>query len=183
MPEEWVIMLLLVLSESLRIIFLCWQNQKFKLLKFKFWVEELVFLIVLLLLTVLSGFVGKDDWECDVVTDCQQAVFMRIKNTDEKYGGNVPNFDNMEDFNKAIMEAGLEDAGYSGKKFTWANSNFDRALINGRWISYFEVTSVSHLEWICSDRAPILVECLSAPTLSMRRTTRFDGAILVERHR
>ncbi|PKA66258.1 hypothetical protein AXF42_Ash006955 [Apostasia shenzhenica] len=88
--------------------------------------------------------------------------FNTVQNIEERNGGNIPNYYDMKDFNNAILEAGLEDAGYSGKAFTWANSRLseriDRAFINSNWVSIFEVTSVRHLERICSDHAPILVD-------------------------
>ncbi|PKA50046.1 integrator complex subunit 11 [Apostasia shenzhenica] len=68
----------------------------------------------------------------------------------------------MNDFNNAIMEAGLEDAGYSGNPYTWSNSRLseriDRAFINRVWISHFNDTVISHLDRIGSDHASILIE-------------------------
>ncbi|PKA48832.1 Putative ribonuclease H protein [Apostasia shenzhenica] len=71
----------------------------------------------------------------------------------------------MEEFNNAILEAGLEDAGYHGKPYTWSNSNLseriDRDLINSCWAQQFEITAVTHLDRLCSDHAPILIDVKS----------------------
>ncbi|PKA63449.1 hypothetical protein AXF42_Ash005344 [Apostasia shenzhenica] len=102
------------------------------------------------------------DWTCEVLLDSNQALFLKEPKLEERIGGNLPNFHAMNDFNNAIMEAGLEDAEYSGNPYTWSNSRLseriDRAFINNVWISHFNDTVISHLDRIGSDHAPILIE-------------------------
>ncbi|KAL9666254.1 hypothetical protein QQ045_000580 [Rhodiola kirilowii] len=67
----------------------------------------------------------------------------------------------------AMVAAGVSDAGYKGNPFTWSNNQngadriwerLDRALLNGLTLAEFPRLQVSHLEQICSDHCPLLIE-------------------------
>ncbi|XP_058075797.1 uncharacterized protein LOC131224290 [Magnolia sinica] len=73
------------------------------------------------------------------------------------------------DFRDAIDCAGLNDAGFEGKNFTWSNNRNRTArvwarlnwvLINADWQYKFPTFKVTHLPRVASDHAPLL---LTAP--------------------
>lgn len=49
----------------------------------------------------------------------------------------------IDDFNSAILDCGLEDAGYVGSSFTWTNGRtrrrLDRVVCNAQWLELFSV--------------------------------------------
>ncbi|KAH0647498.1 hypothetical protein KY285_032746 [Solanum tuberosum] len=70
------------------------------------------------------------------------------------------------DFLDCLSECGLQDAGYSGAKFTWCDNKdppntiwkrLDILVYNTNWFDDYNTTSVSHLSRTCSDHAPLLV--------------------------
>lgn len=72
--------------------------------------------------------------------------FNCIRVVHEKRGGESPNFEAMEEFNKCIHDMELEDLKWWGQKFTWWNKQEDggriecklnRALANGEWKTKF----------------------------------------------
>ncbi|XP_071905811.1 uncharacterized protein [Coffea arabica] len=69
----------------------------------------------------------------------------------------------MEEFNDAVFNYGLLDAGFEGLQFTWTNGvvwqRLDRALHNGAWNELFRSSKVFHLLRGCSDHAPLLIRC------------------------
>ncbi|PKA46662.1 hypothetical protein AXF42_Ash021651 [Apostasia shenzhenica] len=116
------------------------------------------------------------DWTCDILLENKQVVFLKIIHNKERIGGNSPNFYAMNEFNNAMLEAGLNDVGYHGKPYTWSNSSLseriDRVLINNIWVSKFDITAVSHLDRICSDHALLLIE-IKQNNLTAKRRFRF----------
>ncbi|XP_015168636.1 uncharacterized protein [Solanum tuberosum] len=70
------------------------------------------------------------------------------------------------DFLDCLSECGLQDAGYSGAKFTWCDNKdppntiwkrLDILVYNTNWFDDYNTTSVSYLSRTCSDHAPLLV--------------------------
>ena len=81
-------------------------------------------------------------------------------------GGDIGWNDQKGEFNRAILDADLEDLKYGGCQFTWVNkqlngrfitSKIDRALINEKWLLEFPMSSASFLVRGPSDHSPIIV--------------------------
>ncbi|KAH0769974.1 hypothetical protein KY290_013955 [Solanum tuberosum] len=71
------------------------------------------------------------------------------------------------DFIQCLNDCGLQDAGFSGSKYTWCDNRdppytiwkrLDRLVHNSQWFDVFNATSVTHLSRTCSDHAPLLVK-------------------------
>lgn len=66
----------------------------------------------------------------------------------------------IEEFNTALSDYGIEDAGYIGNPFTWSNGRtrrrLDRVVCNARWIELFTEFRVMHLNRTASDHYPFL---------------------------
>ena len=79
----------------------------------------------------------------------------------EVTGGNPQSQSSIDDFNIALLDCGLEDAGFIGSPFTWTNGRtrrrLDRAVVNSQWAGLFSVLQVSHLNRTVSDHSPLLV--------------------------
>ncbi|KAG5625372.1 hypothetical protein H5410_010590 [Solanum commersonii] len=92
--------------------------------------------------------------------------FNVICTTEEKMGGRPFTLGESLDFLDCLSECGLQDAGYSGAKFTWCDNRdppntiwkrLDRLVYNTNWFHDYNTTSVSYLLRTCSDHAPLLV--------------------------
>ncbi|PKA58717.1 hypothetical protein AXF42_Ash000810 [Apostasia shenzhenica] len=68
----------------------------------------------------------------------------------------------MHDFNDCLLVSGLEDPGYCGEPFMWADNHMsqriDRALSNSKLFDLFDPIKVTNLTRLCSDHCPILVQ-------------------------
>ncbi|KAL9659107.1 hypothetical protein QQ045_021150 [Rhodiola kirilowii] len=93
--------------------------------------------------------------------------FNVISSGDEKQGGCVPEDGPIVAFNEFQLAAGVSDVGFKGNPFTWSNNQsgadriwerLDCTLVNGLALAEFPRLQVSHLERICSDHCPLLIE-------------------------
>ncbi|KAG5596871.1 hypothetical protein H5410_038103 [Solanum commersonii] len=92
--------------------------------------------------------------------------FNVICTAEEKMGGRPFTLGESLDFLDCLSECGLQDAGYTGAKFTCCNNRdppntiwkrLDRLVYNTNWFDDYNTISVSHLSRTCSDHAPLLV--------------------------
>ncbi|KAG6649980.1 hypothetical protein CIPAW_06G011600 [Carya illinoinensis] len=92
--------------------------------------------------------------------------FNEITCLSEKFGAAIRPYKQVRDFRQTLAQCELNDLGYQGDKYTWANnregSNFtkerlDRVLGNSSWIDKFEDHSVEHLATYSSDHKPLLI--------------------------
>ncbi|GAA0160574.1 reverse transcriptase [Lithospermum erythrorhizon] len=67
----------------------------------------------------------------------------------------------LEDFNDCLLSCRLEDAGYTGKTFSWTNGRtakrLDRVLFNQQYGALYPRVKVQQLAKTLSDHAPLLV--------------------------
>lgn len=77
-------------------------------------------------------------------------------------------------FNFALLDCGLEDAGFVGRPFTWTNGrtrrHLDRVVCNTQWLDLFSMFRISHLNRTASDHYLLL---LSYDRCSERGHSRF----------
>ena len=90
--------------------------------------------------------------------------FNEISRQDEKVGGGLRPYNQMQLFRELTDECGFMDLGYVGPKFTWArhfeNGNsiwegLDRGLATNSWFLKFPGTRVYHLHFNSSDHIPL----------------------------
>ena len=83
---------------------------------------------------------------------------------EEKDGGARKSWALMNEFQEALEEAGLEDLGFHGQRFTWANGweppgfiqeRLDRFCANDLWQNMFPDFGVHNLPYYKSDHRPI----------------------------
>ncbi|KAI3473730.1 hypothetical protein Pfo_031188 [Paulownia fortunei] len=67
----------------------------------------------------------------------------------------------MNDFDDAIEDCGLIDAGFEGSNYTWTNhrvwKRLDKVMFSENWLNLFQTTKVSRLPRIWSDHSPLLI--------------------------
>ncbi|KAH9684247.1 reverse transcriptase domain-containing protein [Citrus sinensis] len=87
--------------------------------------------------------------------------FNVVQAVSEISGGHPQPQGAIDAFNLALLDFGLEDAGFVGSPFTWTNGRtwrrLDRVVCNARWSAFFSVFRVSHLNRIASDHSPLLL--------------------------
>lgn len=85
----------------------------------------------------------------------------------EKIGGDIPNEEAMEDFNRCLHEVELEDLKWWGQKYTWWNKQegvdkieckLDRVLTNSDWYAIFPWSDTNFLLLGVSDHSPSVVD-------------------------
>ena len=90
--------------------------------------------------------------------------FNEIIRQDEKVGGGVRPYNQMQLFREVIDECGFMDLGYVGSKFTWARhfengssiwERLDRGLATNSWFLQFPGTKVHHLRFDSSNHIPL----------------------------
>ncbi|KAH9750075.1 reverse transcriptase domain-containing protein [Citrus sinensis] len=100
--------------------------------------------------------------------------FNVVQAVSEISGGHPQPQGAIDAFNLALLDCGLEDAGFVGSPFTWTNGHtwrrLDRVVCNARWSAFFSVSRVSHLNRTASDHSPLL---LSWDRDSIRGPSRF----------
>ncbi|KAK4430795.1 hypothetical protein Salat_0841200, partial [Sesamum alatum] len=88
--------------------------------------------------------------------------FNTVLSLDERSGGAAPSSVAMSDFNDAIADCALVDAGYTGSPYTWYSrrlrQRLDRVLVSDCWVDVFPKMQVTHLELSKSDHRGLLVE-------------------------
>ncbi|XP_042962630.1 uncharacterized protein LOC122296899 [Carya illinoinensis] len=112
--------------------------------------------------------------------------FNKITNIDEKYGAASRPYRQIRDFRTTLAQCDLNDLGFEGDKFTWANNRngeqftkerLDRALGNTAWLGKFENHSVYHLTAASSDHRPILVQIkINQETTKHARPFRYEAS-------
>ncbi|MQL98150.1 hypothetical protein Taro_030854 [Colocasia esculenta] len=83
----------------------------------------------------------------------------------EKKGGKRRLSKSVMDFQACVSTAGIEDAGFSGSKYTWYNgqqqnciwTRIDRLFFNAEWAISCPALHVQHLSKACSDHCPLLI--------------------------
>ncbi|KAH9662191.1 reverse transcriptase domain-containing protein [Citrus sinensis] len=87
--------------------------------------------------------------------------FNVVQAVSEISGGHPQPQGAIDAFNLALLDCGLEDAGFVGSPFTWTNGHtwrrLDRVVCNARWSAFFSVSRVSHLNRTASDHSPLLL--------------------------
>ena len=92
--------------------------------------------------------------------------FNEITRQDEKVGGAIRSYNQMQQFKDVIDECGFMDLGIVGPKYTWSrhfeNGNsiwerLDRCLVTNSWFQKFPGSKVHHLRCDSSDHCPILI--------------------------
>lgn len=107
-----------------------------------------------------------------------------ITSPNEKFGAASRPYKQIVNFRETLDHCDLNDLGYAGDSFTWANnregSHFtkerhDRALGNSTWIAKFEEHSVQHLSASSSDPRPILIQMqVMFETKKLERLFRYE---------
>ena len=115
--------------------------------------------------------------------------FNEIIRAQEKMGGRLRPFKQMQDFRDVLDECGFRDLGFVGGKFTWCNGQkdgytiwerLDRAVaITIDWLEKFSDTKVVHLECGSSDHKPIVIFPIGIPKKN-QRPWRFEQMWLEE---
>lgn len=110
-----------------------------------------------------------------------------ILNSSGKLGGNSIDFHHTNMSNETLNKRDLNDLGYYGPKYTWANNQSDNDHINERldrfcassnWILYFPRFTNTHLLTYTFDHNPIMLEfyttseCYNAQ--SFKKIHRFE---------
>ena len=84
----------------------------------------------------------------------------------EKLSTRPPSSLSVKDFNDMVLASDLQDLGFRGSSFIWANNRqgqafvaarLDRAFSNVSWLDSFEDPMEHHLPRIASDHSPILL--------------------------
>ncbi|XP_058078937.1 uncharacterized protein LOC131227200 [Magnolia sinica] len=92
--------------------------------------------------------------------------FNAVLNANEKLGAQMADTNSSADFFEVVQDSSLQDAGFSGNRFTWCNNRegavrvwarLDRVLFNICWGAIFSSFQVQHLPTNKSDHAPLLV--------------------------
>ncbi|XP_040996249.1 uncharacterized protein LOC121242444 [Juglans microcarpa x Juglans regia] len=92
--------------------------------------------------------------------------FNEIISTNEKVGGPLRPYGQMECFREALEDCDLTDMGYVGNKFTWSNNRggieftkerLDRALCNPQWAAWNTGVVTLSLTALNSDHCPIFI--------------------------
>lgn len=96
--------------------------------------------------------------------------FNLILNSSEKLGGNNIDYHHTNMFNTTLNECDLNDLGFFGSKYTWANNQsdmdhikerLDRFCANTNWILSFPRYTNKHLLKYSSDHNPIMLDFYS----------------------
>lgn len=94
--------------------------------------------------------------------------------------GDMRGFGLMSEFNDLIAELQLIDVPIKNRRFTWSNkrpvptmSKLDRAFVTQEWSDSFPSISLSALEVIVSDHAPLLLTCKQLQT--SRKQHKFEN--------
>ncbi|KAF5458429.1 hypothetical protein F2P56_022456 [Juglans regia] len=91
--------------------------------------------------------------------------FNEILRYDEKWGGPLRPYNQMEDFREVVDRCGLNDMGFYGRKFTWSNGRhgkaftkrLDRAFCNNAWANLLADSRVYTLPALNSDHSPLWI--------------------------
>jgi hypothetical protein len=129
-----------------------------------------------------TGFYGhpyysKKHLTCEVIKDIHKqrisskwmvfGDFNLILNSSEKMGGNNIDYHHTNLFNITLNDCDLNDLGFYGPKYTWANNQsdndhikerLDRFCANTNWILSFPRYTNKHLLRYSSDHNPIMLE-------------------------
>ncbi|XP_026383690.1 uncharacterized protein LOC113279205 [Papaver somniferum] len=85
----------------------------------------------------------------------------------ERYTFSTPTTLEYPEIQSIIDNVDLSDLGYIGNNFTWNNrqsgndciyARLDMALGNGHWLTHYGSSIVHHIDAICSDHIPIILE-------------------------
>ena len=92
--------------------------------------------------------------------------FNEILKSHEKLSGRLQPYRQMLLFREALVECGLYDLSFIGKKFTWLKhypnggsiwERLDRAVFSAVWFSLFPATKVRTLSCVSSNHSPIFI--------------------------
>ena len=91
--------------------------------------------------------------------------FNEILFTDEKRGGRVCLYGQMQAFRDVLDTCGFVDLGFTGLEFMWQGNRhghvvwerLDRGVANYDWMAKFPAASIRHLYCHASDHRPILL--------------------------
>ncbi|XP_075665958.1 uncharacterized protein LOC142635735 [Castanea sativa] len=91
--------------------------------------------------------------------------FNAILFIDEKIGGRVRPYNQMQVFRDTLDVCGFVDLGYTCPKFTWYGNRhghinlerLDRGVVTHDWLEKYSATSIWHLHYVESDHRPILL--------------------------
>ncbi|XP_035546500.1 uncharacterized protein LOC118348588 [Juglans regia] len=112
--------------------------------------------------------------------------FNEILRYDEKWGGPLRPYNQMEAFREAVCRCGLNDMGFNGGKFTWSNGRYgkaftkerlDRAFCNNAWANLFVNSKVYTLPTLNSDHSPlwIVMDLMHPSLIRSQRPCRFEA--------
>lgn len=96
-------------------------------------------------------------------------------------GGDPVNVAHLQFIDQTLLDCGLQDAGYSGYRFTWSNKRsiprsieerLDYVLVNESWKALWPVVEIFHLTRLSSDHNPILLACGSHKREVFRKRKR-----------
>ncbi|XP_022852337.1 uncharacterized protein LOC111373968 [Olea europaea var. sylvestris] len=89
-----------------------------------------------------------------------------------EHTGHSRRYSGSSDFSNMMMDCGLEDAGFTGSKFTWTNGRvskrLDRVLRNSIAVDFCKQLTVAHLHCTSSDHSPLLLHWISDEDLAPR---------------
>lgn len=103
-------------------------------------------------------------------TDCNWLLFGDfniVLNQSDKFGGNPIDSKLSNSFQEALSNCDMNDLGYKGSEYTWANNHhkdsyvsqrLDRFFANTGWTNLFPSYNNTHLLRYKSDHSPILLE-------------------------
>lgn len=121
--------------------------------------------------------------------------FNEICFDNEKLGGNLRPFSQMQAFRDVLDNCALQDLHCEGDRFTWVNrrshdqiifERLDRFVGNFQWRLLYPTAVISSLEFYHSDHRPILIQLQRSPAenhsllASLKRPFRFEACWLFE---
>ncbi|KAL0006196.1 hypothetical protein SO802_013757 [Lithocarpus litseifolius] len=109
--------------------------------------------------------------------------YNEITRQEEKRGGALRSFNQMQLFRDVIDECGLIDLGFVGPKYTWSKhfesgqsiwERLDRGLATNNWFLLFLGTKIHHLHCFSSDHLPLFINLSGLEIPGRRKVFRFE---------
>ena len=115
--------------------------------------------------------------------------FNEITRQEEKIGGVLRSFNQMQLFKDVIDECGFMDLGFVSPKYMWSQhfdsgqsiwERLDQGLVTNNWFLLFLGTKIHHLQCYSSDHLPLFIKLsglefpMKRKKISIRRNVAFS---------
>ena len=109
--------------------------------------------------------------------------YNEITRQEEKRGGALRSFNQMQLFRDLIDECGLMDLGFVGPKYSWSKhfesgqsiwERLDKGLATNNWFLLFPGTKIHHLHCYSSDHLPLFINLFGLEIPGKRKVFRFE---------